>query len=119
MSPGRKYYGKVSQKLQNLGSINHFTSHKGGSYSFFSGKDSARAYVTGCFKEHLTHDIRGLTETQLKGIDNWIKFYKDHDMYSYVGKVLHPDIDPDTPIPENCNNAKPPYEGKKAPQSIA
>lgn len=38
----------------------------GGSYSFFAGRDAARAYATGCFKEHLTHDLRGLGENQLK-----------------------------------------------------
>lgn len=38
----------------------------GGSYSFFAGRDASRAYVTGCFKEHLTHDVRGLTDAQLK-----------------------------------------------------
>ena len=38
----------------------------GGGYGFFSGKDAARAFVTGCFKEDLTHDIRGLDLKQLK-----------------------------------------------------
>ena len=37
----------------------------GGAYGFFSGKDAARAFVTGCFKDDLTHDIRGLDPTQL------------------------------------------------------
>jgi len=37
----------------------------GGAYGFFSGKAAARAFVTGCFKDDLTHDIRGLDPTQL------------------------------------------------------
>lgn len=37
----------------------------GGSYAHFAGKDAARAYVTGCFKTHLTHDIRGFGEKEL------------------------------------------------------
>jgi hypothetical protein len=37
-----------------------------GGYGFFSGKDAARAFVTGCFKDDLTHDIRGLDPTQLE-----------------------------------------------------
>lgn len=37
-----------------------------GSYSFFAGKDAARAFVTGCFKEDLTHDVRGLDPSQLE-----------------------------------------------------
>lgn len=32
----------------------------GGGYAFFSGKDATRAFVTGCFSEDLTPDIRGV-----------------------------------------------------------
>jgi hypothetical protein len=39
---------------------------KGGSYHHFAGKDAARAYVTGCFEDHLTHDMRGLSYDQIK-----------------------------------------------------
>jgi hypothetical protein len=38
---------------------------KGGGYSFFAGRDAARAFGTGCFKDDLTHDLRGLDPTQL------------------------------------------------------
>jgi hypothetical protein len=31
-----------------------------------AGRDAARAFTTGCFKEHLTHDIRGLSDKELK-----------------------------------------------------
>jgi hypothetical protein len=34
----------------------------GGSYSFFSGCDAARAYVTGCFADDRTPDMRGVEE---------------------------------------------------------
>lgn len=47
VSAGKSYYGK------------------GGGYSFFSGKDATRAYITGCFDTHLTHDLRGLKEEEL------------------------------------------------------
>jgi predicted heme/steroid binding protein len=39
---------------------------KGGAYGFFSGKDASRAYTTGCFQTHLTHDLRGLSPQQLE-----------------------------------------------------
>lgn len=35
-------------------------------YHQFAGRDAARAYVTGCFKEHLTHDVRGFNEEEAK-----------------------------------------------------
>jgi hypothetical protein len=38
----------------------------GGGYGFFAGKDAARAFVTGCFKTDLTHDVRGLDPAQLE-----------------------------------------------------
>jgi hypothetical protein len=38
----------------------------GGGYGFFSGRDAARAFVTGCFKDDLTHDVRGLDPTQME-----------------------------------------------------
>ncbi|KAJ5099987.1 hypothetical protein N7532_006988 [Penicillium argentinense] len=34
----------------------------GGGYSFFSGRDATRAFVTGCFKEDLTSDLLGAEE---------------------------------------------------------
>ncbi|KZF24019.1 cytochrome b5 [Xylona heveae TC161] len=34
----------------------------GGSYSFFAGRDAARAFVTGCFQEDLNADLRGVEE---------------------------------------------------------
>ncbi|KAK9721142.1 hypothetical protein K7432_003670 [Basidiobolus ranarum] len=77
---------------------------KGGSYGFFSGRDAARAYVTGCFQEHLTHDLRGLTKSQLEGLKGWKDFYKNHHSYYQIGQVVHPPIDPKSPIPADCNS---------------
>jgi len=34
----------------------------GGSYSFFSGRDAARAFLTGCFAEDLSPDMRGVED---------------------------------------------------------
>ena len=35
----------------------------GGSYHFFAGRDATRAFITGCFQEDLTPDVRGAEET--------------------------------------------------------
>ncbi|KAI8376193.1 cytochrome b5-like heme/steroid binding domain-containing protein [Radiomyces spectabilis] len=77
----------------------------GASYHHFAGKDAARAYVTGCFQDHLTHDLRGLSEKQLKGVDHWKKFYENHHKYFKVGRVLHAPIDEHAPIPPPCKQA--------------
>jgi len=75
----------------------------GGSYNHFAGKDAARAFVTGCFKSHATHDLRGLSEKEHETLDGWKKFFGNHAKYYKVGKVLHPPIDPASPLPPACN----------------
>ncbi|OWF44334.1 neuferricin-like [Mizuhopecten yessoensis] len=69
VTKGRKHYGP------------------GGGYEFFSGRDGTRAYVSGDFTEAgLIDDITGLSLTDIRGLDDWIKFYKKD--YIYVGKVV-------------------------------
>jgi hypothetical protein len=75
---------------------------KDGGYHFFSGKDASRAYITGCFKDDLTHDLRGLKPEEIKGLETWVTFYKNHMDYFLVGKVLLPEIDESTPVPKPC-----------------
>ncbi|BGP39946.1 hypothetical protein JCM10450v2_003926 [Rhodotorula kratochvilovae] len=79
----------------------------GGPYHVFAGRDAVRAFVTGCFQTHLTHDLRGLTTSQLATVDNWKKFYSSHAKYRRIGTVVHPPIDPNSPLPEPCDNGKP------------
>jgi hypothetical protein len=145
----------------------------GGGYSFFAGRDAARAYVSGCFKSDLTHDLRGLEEMFITGksreedtkeleeiaeieerkrqlfraealeskekirmdgrirwlkgrrekrrneawekvkaqVDHWDKFFREHDKYFYVGKVVHESLE-GKPVPELCAKV-----GKKKPKS--
>ncbi|KAF5387733.1 hypothetical protein D9615_000060 [Tricholomella constricta] len=78
----------------------------GGSYAILAGVDAARSFGTGCFKTHRTHDLRGLTERELKSVAHWKKFYAEHKDYVKIGRVSHPPIDPDSPIPEHCDPKK-------------
>ncbi|KAH0541541.1 hypothetical protein FGG08_004016 [Glutinoglossum americanum] len=90
----------------------------GGSYSFFAGRDASRAFVTGCFGEDLTWDLRGVEEMflpvgedeeglsrgevkvrreremreakrQVHGaVEHWVKFFEGSGKYFFVGKVV-------------------------------
>ncbi|KAJ7873392.1 cytochrome b5-like heme/steroid binding domain-containing protein [Mycena olivaceomarginata] len=78
----------------------------GGSYSFMAGRDAARAFGTGCFQTHRTHDLRGLSDKEYEGVLHWKKFFAEHKDYPKVGRVSHPPIDPRSPIPEHCDPKK-------------
>ncbi|KAJ3384735.1 hypothetical protein HDU84_002674 [Entophlyctis sp. JEL0112] len=100
--PSKPIYVAISGKVYDVSAgQKHYG--KGGGYSFFAGVDATRAYITGCFQTHLTHDLRGLSEEQLKtDLTHWIDFYEKHEKYFYVGEVKHDPIPDDQPIPEPC-----------------
>ncbi|KAH8089285.1 cytochrome b5-like heme/steroid binding domain-containing protein [Filobasidium floriforme] len=79
----------------------------GGAYHCFAGRDAARAFVTGCFETHLTHDLRGLSPTDLEGLAAWKTFFRTHRKYRRVGRVKNPTIHADTPIPKPCKPVVP------------
>ncbi|KAG6332122.1 hypothetical protein ID866_6967 [Astraeus odoratus] len=87
-------------------SSNKRTYGPGGPYHHMAGIDAARSFATGCFATHRTHDLRGLSDSELKSVQHWKQFFADHKTYFKVGRVLHPPIDPDTPIPEPCDPSK-------------
>ncbi|KIP09845.1 hypothetical protein PHLGIDRAFT_102163 [Phlebiopsis gigantea 11061_1 CR5-6] len=96
-------------------SSNRATYGPGGSYHFMAGRDAARAFATGCFATHQTHDIRGLSDREMAGLEHWKKFFADSTKYRKVGRVLHEPIDPASPIPEHCD----PKKVKAAPEDAA
>ena len=97
------------------GTVYDVTSNPGsygpiGAYSFFSGRDAARAYVTGCFKTDLTHDLRGLDHGEAnKIIAGWQAFYESSQKYWKVGYVHHPPLSGEPPAP--C-------QGRPAPAGV-
>ncbi|KAI0253167.1 cytochrome b5-like heme/steroid binding domain-containing protein [Lactifluus subvellereus] len=78
----------------------------GGSYAHMAGVDAARAFGTGCFKDHRTHDLRGLSESEIQSVEHWKAFFRDHKSYFKVGRVNHPPIDPTSPLPPHCDPKK-------------
>jgi len=59
VSKGKEYYGP------------------GGGYSFFAGKDSTRAFVSGQFDEEgLVEDVSGLSSGDYLGLEEWGSFYE-------------------------------------------
>jgi len=93
--------------------------------------DAARAFGTGCFKDHRTYDLRGLSEGEIQvkilfvvpihrpvlstslslspapqSVEHWKRFFADHETYFKVGRVNHPPIDPSSPLPPHCEPKK-------------
>ncbi|KAM4702468.1 neuferricin [Discoglossus pictus] len=59
----------------------------GGSYSFFTGKDASRAYVTGDFTETgLVDDVSELAPLEMLHLNNWLSFYQNN--YVAIGKLI-------------------------------
>ncbi|KAJ7283370.1 cytochrome b5-like heme/steroid binding domain-containing protein [Mycena rebaudengoi] len=78
----------------------------GGSYHFMAGIDAARAFGTGCFETHRTHDLRGLSAEEMAGVEHWKRFFANHREYTKIGRVSHRPIDPKSPIPVHCDAKK-------------
>ncbi|KZT13106.1 cytochrome b5 [Laetiporus sulphureus 93-53] len=104
-NPERPVYLAIDGDVYDV-SAGRRTYGPGGPYHMLAGKDAARAYSTGCFSTHLTHDLRGLSESELQGVENWKKFYAEHKKYVKIGRVSHPPIDPASPVPEHCDPKK-------------
>ncbi|KAL1957469.1 hypothetical protein VTO42DRAFT_5932 [Malbranchea cinnamomea] len=107
----------------------------GGGYSFFAGRDATRAFVTGCFREDLTDDLRGVEEMFVpiedeeghedvpeaqrqreleearekvrKTVEKWERFYAQNEKYFEVGKVVKEDSQEQKgPVRPLCEAAK-------------
>ncbi|WRT63249.1 uncharacterized protein IL334_000152 [Kwoniella shivajii] len=85
---------------------------KGGSYNMMAGRDASRAFTTGCFETHLTHDTRGLSEAEIASLEHWKSFFANHEKYPKIGYVKNPPLTDSDPIPEPCRVAEPEPDSK-------
>ncbi|KAI4218342.1 MAG: hypothetical protein LQ349_008753 [Xanthoria aureola] len=60
-SPHLPIYLALNASIYDVTSSPHLYG-PGGPYHFFSGRDATRAFITGCFTEDLTCDVRGVEE---------------------------------------------------------
>jgi len=113
--PGRPIYLAIDGDVYDVTTGSAY--QPGGSYHILAGVDAARAFGTGCFKTHRTHDTRGMSESELNSLAHWKKFYAEHPKYLKAGRVSHHPIDPASPIPEHCDPKKEKVaKGKDKPQ---
>lgn len=78
-----------------------------GPYRFFSGRDSARAFVTGCFQnpQEFTYDLRELDPAEAEqDIKSWQHYFEKSDRYWYTGIVHHEELT--GPPPPPCKHVK-------------
>lgn len=59
--PSKPIYLALNGTIYDVSAGRHFYG-PGGGYHFFAGRDAARAFVTGCFDEDLTPDLRGVED---------------------------------------------------------
>ena len=108
----------------------------GGSYHAFAGHDASRGFVTGCFMEDRTSDLRGAEDVYIPVEDpdedissgerktraererrvakkkvqdevtKWVNFYKNSKKYFEVGKVVGIESDSVAPAPTLCAQAQ-------------
>ncbi|KAF5100191.1 hypothetical protein DV451_002657 [Geotrichum candidum] len=96
------FNGTVYDVTENPGSYGPL-----GGYVFFTGTDATRAFVTGCFKTDLTHDLRGLDPvTTAEIVAGWTRFFLKSPKYWKVGTVILPSVE-GQPIPEPCVKGAP------------
>ena len=58
-----------------------------------------------------------LTAYALKGLAHWKKFYAEHKDYTKIGRVNHPPIHPESPIPVHCDPRKAAAQEKAAEEA--
>lgn len=62
--PSKPIYLALNGTIYDVSSARH-TYGPGGSYHVFAGKDAARGFITGCFAEDSTPDLRGAEWTYI------------------------------------------------------
>ncbi|SPQ27153.1 9a55274f-3069-42f2-b558-0f72fba27dda [Thermothielavioides terrestris] len=142
--PSKPLYLAINWTIYDV-SANRRTYGPGGSYHYFAGCDAARAYITGCFAEDRTPDLRGVEEMFLPlddpavdarywtpaelerlraqerreaerrahdALAHWVKFFRDHPKYQFVGYVKRPEgwpgTEPRRPLCEHAAKARKP-----------
>lgn len=66
----------------------------GKSYHVFVGKDASRAFSNGCMEMSCcVSSLDGLSEDEVKEVDRWEEFYRSHDKYTCVGRLVDSVID--------------------------
>lgn len=115
--PNKPIYLAINGKIFDVSAGRH-TYGPGGSYEVFAGRDATRAFVTGCFLEDRTGDMRGAEEIYIpiddpsedissaqrkiraerdrrkakdkvqQEVQNWEGFYSSSKKYFQVGELI-------------------------------
>mmetsp|Transcript_49938 Transcript_49938/g.140482 ORF Transcript_49938/g.140482 Transcript_49938/m.140482 type:complete len:124 (-) Transcript_49938:100-471(-) len=72
----------------------------GSSYGAFAGRDASVPFCTGKFTaEEAEKSTEVLKSTELPGLVEWRDFYRAHNVYKFVGKLIDPRYYDDTGEP--------------------
>lgn len=102
-------YIAINGSVYDVTSSPHIYGPKG-PYRFFSGKDAARAFVTGCFQkpDEFTYDLREIDAEEAESdLRSWQNYFENSKRYWFVGTVQHEPLEGDPPLP--CQHVKFPH----------
>ena len=71
---GARSYLTILGEIYDVTGSEHYTEDSG--YFVFIGQDATLAFVSGKFDENASDDVSGLDVNQIKGIEDWVKFYR-------------------------------------------
>mmetsp|Transcript_30822 Transcript_30822/g.38046 ORF Transcript_30822/g.38046 Transcript_30822/m.38046 type:complete len:321 (-) Transcript_30822:356-1318(-) len=87
----------------------------GGGYHFFAAKDGSRGFSTGSAKDS-SDSINDLQDGEVAGVVGWAMFYRTHENYTYVGKLIGTYYDEEGNPTQAQKNAIAKYEANRALQ---
>jgi hypothetical protein len=100
VSAARELYGPGGNQCNGCDACNYvFCSLRlrtSGNYHYFAGRDSTRAYATGCANEAClksANSLENLQQDEKDQIQKWIELYHTHDKYKFVGKLVADPVD--------------------------
>ena len=86
---GGEIWLAIMGEVYDVSAGSEYYGHGSGGYSFFAGKDASVSFVSGKFNEEgLRKNFDELEVSEIRGIESWRLFYKQHETYKFKGLLV-------------------------------